>query len=597
MRGPRAGLLLVVAFALFGCSSSASTPGTSTGLSPGQQTPSLAASAAAAVQLTNTTYVATPAAKTGGALVLGAWEYPDTINPYYAGHEYDVEVASSMFDGLVKVTPDLRYMPDLASNVPTIDNGGVVRTASGMDVTWTLKPGMEWSDGLPISCDDIKATWSWNMDPANTGLAGGTAGWEDISGVDGGAGTTCVIHFSKVYEGYLGLVSALLPAHYIQTVPVKDAPTKLYPMADLASGVYSGPYIPTSASRSAGIVLKPNPSYAAIGGHAPNLAAVTWKYYPDSTAMIAGYVAGQYDLGQDLNEGDIPSLATVDPAQLAVRDSLTYELQAFNNNSFQAKFGTDALPIIEAVKLATDRPAIASGPLAGNVSVANDFVSPLAWFYKNIAASTTADPTSAATLLANAGWAKNADGYLTKAGTLLELNYCTTNRQVRVDILKFVASQLKAIGIKVDVNAKASTDVFAPWGSTDPTTQCNLAHGNFDVAEFSYVSPVDPLAGYNVYVSTRTPAGTSAHDGQNFSGISLPALDAAYASVRGTADQGVVRDAMYQVQDIYGSDRNTYELPLYFRRNVWLVSPRVHNFAGGPTAAGAEWNIGDWWAG
>jgi hypothetical protein len=28
------------------------------------------------------------------------------------------------------------------------------------------------------------------MDPANTGLAGGTTGWEDISGIDGGTGTT-----------------------------------------------------------------------------------------------------------------------------------------------------------------------------------------------------------------------------------------------------------------------------------------------------------------------------------------------------------------------------------------------------------------------
>ena len=63
-----------------------------------------------------------------------------------------------MFDGLLKVTPDLKYQPDLALNVPTTTNGGVVVTAGGMDVTWTLRPGMLWSDGKPITCNDI-AVW------------------------------------------------------------------------------------------------------------------------------------------------------------------------------------------------------------------------------------------------------------------------------------------------------------------------------------------------------------------------------------------------------------------------------------------------------
>jgi len=37
---------------------------------------------------------------------------------------------------------------------------------------------------------------------------------------------------------------------------------------------------------------------------------------------------------------------------------------------------------------------------------------------------------------------------------------------------------------------------------------------------------------------------------------------------------------MFKVQDIYVSDQNTYELPLYARKDVWLVKPRVHGFTG-----------------
>jgi ABC-type transport system substrate-binding protein len=79
--------------------------------------------------------------------------------------------------------------------------------------------------------------------------------------------------------------------------------------------------------------------------------------------------------------------------------------------------------------------------------------------------------------------------------------------------------------------------------------------------------------------------------------ISLPALDADYDTIAANVDLNRIRAAMYAIQDIYGSDRNTYELPLYFRKDVWLVSSKLHNFTGNPTAAAGEWNIGDWWVG
>jgi len=593
-------ILSVAALVATACSTSSSTPTAA----PASQNPAtnpppptaVASPTPVTVSVTGTTYKAEAATVTTGKLVLAEWQFPDTVNPYFAQAETDIEVSGSMFDNLINVTPDLKYTPNLASNVPTVDNGGVKIVGSGMDVTWTLKPGMKWSDGSAITCADILGTWKWIMDPANTGLAGGTIGWEDITGVDGGTGTDCVMHFGKVYEGYLSLVAPLFPAAYLASVPVKDAATKLYPLSNLASGVYSGSYIPVSLKTDAQITLAPNPNWATISGHAPWLSSVIWKYYGAADTMIAGYKANEYDLGQDLNDADIPALASIDQTQVVAHDSLTYEVHVFNNARLKTTFGTDATTIIKAIKLATDRKAIAAGPLAGNVTVSNNFVSPLTWYSKSVGGSTDADPTTAATLLANAGWTKGADGYLAKAGKPLALDYCTTTRQVRQDTLKLVASQLKAIGIKVNVNAKPSSDVFGDWNGTKPDTLCNIIHGNFDVAEFAYVSPLDPLGGYNVYHSSGIP-DLAPHNGQNVTRTSLPALDAAYDTVKSSVDFVKVRDAMFAIQDIYGSDQNTYELPLYFRKDVWLVNPKLHNFTGNPTTSAAEWNIGDWWIG
>jgi peptide/nickel transport system substrate-binding protein len=529
-------------------------------------------------------------------IVLAEWQYPDTVNPYFAQAETDIEVSDSMFLSLVDVTNDLRTVPDLVTTVPSLANGGVKMVGAGMDVTWTLRSGMQWSDGNAINCADLTATWKWVMDPDNTGLAGGTVGWEDISSIDGGTGLTCVMHFSKVYEGFLYLVAPLLPAKYIQSVPVKDAPTKLYPLSDLKSGVYDGPYIPTSAAQDSQITTVANGKWSTISGHAPFVDQVIWKYYADAATMLQGYKAGEYDIAQDLNDADIPSLAGIDTNQQVIHDSLTYELHAFNNKSLQAKFGDDYKTIIKAVKLATDRQAIATGPLGGNVSVTNNFVSALTWYYKVEGGSTSADPAAATAALTAAGWTLGSDGYLAKAGKTLELQYCTSTRQVRQDTLKLVATQLKAIGIKATVNiVPAQPDLFGAWNDVKDDTKCNMQHGNFDVAEFAYVSPLDPLGGYNVYTTQGIP-DNAPHNGQNITRTSIKALDDAYNAVKGSVDPTVVKAAMATIQDIYASDQNTYELPLYARKDVWLVNPRIHGFTGNPTTSAGPWNIGDWTA-
>jgi peptide/nickel transport system substrate-binding protein len=528
-------------------------------------------------------------------IVVAEWQFPDTVNPYLAQAETDIEVSGSMFLNLVDVTPDLRTVPDLVTSVPTLANGAVKMNGAGMDVTWTLKTGMQWSDGTPINCDDMTGTWKWIMDPANTGLAGGTVGWEDISGITGGTGTTCVMSFSKVYEGYLYLVAPLLPAKYISSISVADAPTKLYPLSNLKSGVYDGPYIPTDLATDSQITTVSNAKWSTISGKAPAVDQVIWKYYADAATMLQGYKAGEYDIAQDLNDADIPSLAGIDLNQQVIHDSLTYELHSFNQKSLQTKFGADSKMIVAAIKLATDRQAIAAGPLGGNVSVSNNFISPLTWYYKNEGGSTAADPAAATKLLTDAGWVKGSDGIFAKGGVKLELQYCTTTRQVRQDTLKLVASQLNAIGIKADVNAVSSTDLFGGWDAAKADTKCNLVHGNFDVAEFAYVSPLDPLGSYNVYTTQGIP-DNAPHNGQNVTRISLPALDTAYNNVKGSVDPAVVKAAMASIQDIYVSDQNTYELPLYNRKDVWLVQPRIHNFTGNPTTSAGEWNIGDWTA-
>ena len=195
------------------------------------------------------------------------------------------------------------------------------------------------------------------------------------------------------------------------------------------------------------------------------------------------------------------------------------------------------------------------------------------------------------------GWSLGPDGMLTKGGKPLTLDLCTTNRQVRVDTLTSIAAQLKAIGITANVSSKPPSTIFGNWANTKVDTACSLVRGNFDVAEFSYVSSLDPGPGFRAYVSNQSPEATADHSGQNLTRVQNPILDQSYGTIVSSVDLTKIKQAMEAVQDLYVSDRNTYELPLYFRKDVFLVSPNLHNFVGGPTFAGGTWNIGDWWIG
>jgi len=549
------------------------------------------------VDITHTNYKPTaPTGATGGTVVMAEWQSPSAINAYYSQAFTDNESFGMAFDSLVTVTNDLGYVPDLASEVPTVANGDVKVNGTTMDVEWKLKPNMKWSDGQDITCADLTGTWKWIMDKDNTGLSNGTTGWEDITGIDATTPTDCVMHFGKIYEGYLSIVAPLLPAHYISTVPVKDATTKLYPLADPSKGVYSGPYIPTTYTTDQEIDFVANPAWAAIGGHAPYLDGVKFKLYGSAEDMVAGFKAGDIDEAMDLNNADLPSLTSFPDTQKIVHDSLTYELLAFNNAALSKKFGDAYKGLIKAMRLGIDREAIAAGPLQGTVSVTNNFVSPLTWYYKDEGGSTKADAAGASAALTAAGFKLGADGVaVAPNGAKASLQFCTTTRKVRGDTLKLIASQLKPLGIVVNVTqVPAEPNFFGSYNAVPADQPCNLLRGNYDVGEHAYISPLDPLGGYNVYESAANPDNPP-HNGVNETRVSIPALDDAYNAVKNNVDFSLVQKAMFQVEDIYASDQNTFELPLYLRKDVWLVNPKIQNFVGNPTNASAQWNVGDWW--
>jgi peptide/nickel transport system substrate-binding protein len=596
------GLLAAAALLVSACGGSA-TPSPSA--APASAAPASAApvsapvsapspSAAAGPVLVGTKYQAIPVGNVATKpLVVAEWQAIDTFNVYYAQANVDVEVATPALLGLINTADDLKYFGDMVTEVPLVSNGGVVVNGTGMTVTYKLKPGMKWSDGSAITCKDLEATRKWIMDKAQSGLAGGTIGWEDITSVDTSSDTNCVVTFSKVYEGYLGLFSPLFPAAYLATVPVKDAPTKLYPLTDLKSGVYSGPYIPTDYKADAQINYTANPNFLTIHPEAKlGFPGMIFKFYGNADAMKAGFDAGEYDLAMDLNHSDIPSIQGKN--NVLIKDGTTYEQLSINNKSLTTKFGAaDLTTIKQAIALAINKKDIADRVLGGTVAPASNPVSPQYWFHSNNVPDAAFDPAKANSLLDAAGWAKGADGFRAKNGVKLQLTFCTTTRQYRVDSLSVYAANMKDIGINAVTKAvKSNPNLFGGWDSVPKDEPCNLIHGNYDVAMFAWVSPLDPLGSYNVYTCAGIP-DAAPHNGQNNTRTCDPAADAIWNIVKGSVDFAKVGAAMADWQLYYS--QHVVEIPLFLWKDVYLVNPKLQNVTGNPTTSGVLWNVQDWW--
>ena len=88
-----------------------------------------------------------------------------------------------------------------------------------MTVTWTLRSGLKWSDGEPLTCDDFKYAVEWVTDPDNVGVIIDPF---DISTVECTDDVTLVHHFTQVYEGYLTAFTAPLPRHFLGDIPMAD---------------------------------------------------------------------------------------------------------------------------------------------------------------------------------------------------------------------------------------------------------------------------------------------------------------------------------------------------------------------------------------
>ncbi len=220
----------------------------------------------------------------GGTATFLLYEEPDTLNPLIGNTTIAQQVVTAILEGLTYNDPDGNFQPMLAAELPTLDNGGVSEDLK--TVTWHLKPGLLWSDGEPVTSEDVKFTWEAAKDTAN-GSAFATD-YALITDVQTPDPETAVVTYSEFNAGYLDQFPYILPKH--ATGEAADMANWEFNRAPIGTG----PFVLSEWAPGEFLATVRNENYREEGK--PYLDGINFLIVPAEEARTARMIEGDGDV-------------------------------------------------------------------------------------------------------------------------------------------------------------------------------------------------------------------------------------------------------------------------------------------------------------
>ena len=505
-----------------------------------------------------------------GVLRYGELVEPDSLNPLLSTQLVSTDIFYLSFSYFF--VPDDRdnFVPEVALQVPTQQNGGISK--DGTVLTYHMRRGVRWQDGVPLTAKDVVFTFHAIMNPNNNVQV--RTGYDQIAGVAAKDDYTVVVRMKRIFSPIVAYFMSpqggfpIVPAHLLAQYPnVNHLPYNNKPIG-------SGPYKITEWVHGDHITLEPNPLYWR---GAPKLKRIIAKVLPDNNTILT-----------QLKTHEIDAWFRADPSKyndvLALRD---YRVLKSPENLFgHIDFNTrdpilSDVRVRQAIVSMIDRTRIAKDATHGVFSPTDTDLAPFSWAAKRRPARFPYDPQKATQLLDQAGWTPGPDGIRRKNGTKLELqlSYVSGN-VIGAKLAGILQEEAKAVGIKLVQKTYPGNLFF-----TAAQSGGILNSGKYQLAYFGWGSGVDP-DNSSLYMCNQFPPA-----GQNDLFWCDPKLDAAERDTLSTLDQAR-RKRDYAIIE----DELTAQAPTIFmfaENRVDVIPNGLRGFVPSP-AESANWNAWQW---
>jgi peptide/nickel transport system substrate-binding protein len=497
-------------------------------------------------------------------LIVGYDREPDTLNRFSTHILEDIQTC--VIEGLTINDDQMNVVPVLATEVPTLENGGVrLRDDGGMDVTWKLRPGVRWHDGVPFTSADVKFTVEAINDPSYNPES--TDGFDRITGVDTPDSLTAIVHYREVYAPYaIQFIRGALPKHVLQGRDIDRA------MDYNRKPLGTGPYRVAEWRTGEYILLERNPTYWR-GAGVPKIARLMFKFVPNTNTRVTQLRSGEVHVVALVPWDKYREVSAVPGTVVRRMVGNAYEHVTLNQRRF-APFAD--VRVRRALAHAVDRELIARTILDGLAPVIDGPVQPPSWAYTADVRRYEHDPAKAGALLDEAGWRMGASGVRERGGVPLSFTLLTqAGYAIRENVAQALQRQLRDVGVDVKVQLVDGTAISSVW-----------FEGRFDAMLHWWQMPSDPELTL-FFAADRTPPA-----GRNINYLADERLTKLlYASDR-TVDQAERRRLLQQAQVMIAD--LAPEIPLYNVTRLDAVPASMRGFRGNPTNTGVFWNVWEW---
>lgn len=540
----------------------------------------------------------------GDTLVILYDQAPSVAVPYIGSSTQDFDAGALVLEPLAAINENGVPAPRLAQTVPTIENGGISEDL--MSITWTLKEDLLWSDGTPVTSEDVVFTYEYCTNPETGCIL--FAAFADIASVEAIDALTAKITFLEPstypYKAFAAsAVPVIQKAQFescVGAAAIQCAEENQHPIG-------TGPYKVKEFRANDVVVFEINEFYREPDK--PYFKEVNLKGGGDTaSAARAVLETGEADYASNLQiEPEIlTQMAKGDEGILITAFGSSVEMLMLNQTNPDPELGEQRSEwaadnpnphpflqdpaVWQAMSMAIDRTVIAT-ELYGQAGkpICNVLSGPPAYVSANNDACLQQDIEGAKALLDKAGWVPGPDGIRAKDGVELRLLFLSPTNPVRQKTQALINQWWSEIGIEAELK---NVDPGAFY-SSDPSSPDIRGKFYGDVLLMTMSSPtVDPQIYMSLWICGQIPTREN-----NWARFNLPRYcNPDYDTMVGELSQMSIgnpdrTDLVKKMNDILVAEGAL--LPIVHRGVISAQSSDLVGIRMNPWDS-ELWNIADW---
>ena len=462
-------------------------------------------------------------------LVIGTGVDIVGVNQLVGGQSrFQADVLDLLFLRLLEEQPDFAehpptFAPELAAGYDWSEDGKVV--------TFHLQPDATWSDGTPITAEDVHWTYTAQTSPdVAWGYAHSKEAIEKVEVLDD---LTVAFHLREVHASTLADLNegVILPRHAWSALPFNEWQGNAGWFRERL--VVSGPYTLASWRQQEEIVLKRNDRYFRQG--LPRIDRLIFRIVPDKANRVQQLLVGELDFVEHVPIWYLEDFARSDSVEIATYWGRQYTYLVWNG--CREPF-VDAR-VRRALTLAIDRGALVEALWGEHARVGISPIIQSTWAYDPQIESWPYDPEEARRLLAESGWTdSDGDGLLDRNGEPFRFELSTNaDNRLRVDAAAIIQQHLARVG----VDAQPVTLEF------NTLIDRNIAH-DFDASIGAWVIDTTLDLGYAFH-------SDAADGGYNYGCYANPELDRLIDEMGRLREQQQIGEVLAAAQAIVHHDQ------------------------------------------